>query len=351
MTALAAVLILVFWLFSRNPEWRQFSWQQVWSLLIHANPVWLTAAVAFTYASYVIRAYRWKFFLDPLKPASLRVLFTGQILGFSSVYLIGRPGELVRPAYIARWEGVPFASQFAILVLERLCDMVAMAVVFGLALYLEPVRHGGAETAHTLHRMHEVALWVLAGTAGLVVTLVLFRFRANKLINWAGRRLRFLPARIRRGLAGVARSFAEGLDVIQNWRDLAASVVCTALLWVVNVSVYWFVFQSLGGALGELSWWTGAVVAFSAGVGLLFQLPGVGGGFQVAVLSALTKVFHIHAAAATGAALLEWIVLFVPCAALAAVLLIYGGLSFRKLHAMAQAEREAVSRDGARESG
>ena len=331
------------WHISRSPDWNQFTWESVWALLAHANPGWLVAAVACTFSSYVVRAYRWKFFLDPVKSASLKVLFSAQILGFSAVYLIGRPGELVRPAYIARWEGLPFASQLAILVLERIYDSVAVALLFALGLYLEPIPLGSPHAALTLHRMHETALVVLAGTAGLVALLVLFRFRAERLITWWEQRFSLLPSKWRSGPAGVARSFAEGLDVIENWRDLGYSVACTAVLWVINVSVFWSVYKSLGGRLAELSWWAATVTVFSAGVGLVAQLPGVGGGFQFAVLFALKQTLHIPPTEATSAALLLWLVILVPCVLTGLVLLIYGGLSFKHLQAMVQAEQATVS--------
>jgi len=347
LAAVATLLVLVLWRFTESPDWRGFSWERVWSLLIHANPTWLAGAVVLSCTSYLIRAYRWKFFLDPFKRASVAVLFAGQVLGFSAVYLIGRPGEVVRPAYIARQENVPFASQVAILVLERLYDMVAVALLFGLALYIEPIPLHGARAVQTLHRLHQGALGVLLGTAGLVAALVLYRSYAEGLIAWAGGTLRFLPVRLRRALGGIARSFAEGLDVIRDWHDLIASVASTAVLWLVNISVYWMVYQSLGGALGKLSWWASTVVMFGAGVGLMFQLPGVGGGFQIAVLFVLRQLFQIAPAAATSAALLQWLVLLVPCLLLALIFLIYGGLSFEKLRDMAGAEQESASRAGA----
>lgn len=340
---IALVLVFLFWRTSQSADWKQFSWPEVGSLLIHANRFWLSAALVLTYASYFVRAYRWKFFLDPLKPSSLGVLFSGQILGFSAVYLVGRPGELVRPAYIARWEDVPFASQLAILVLERLYDMVAVALIFGLALYLEPVHSGGAGIGRTLNRMHIAAGLVLVGTLTIVGLLALYRFRAERIIRWWSEKLHFLPGRVRRMLANIARSFAEGLGVIRDWRDLTASVVCTGVLWVVNISVFWFVYQSLGGTLAELSWWAAAVCAFCAGAGLVIQLPGVGGGFQLAILFAL-KLFQIPPGAATSAALLLWLVIMMPCVLLAGALLIYGGLSFKKLRAMAEEEAARRSR-------
>jgi glycosyltransferase 2 family protein len=343
LAGVALGLVLLFWHISQSPDWKQFTWESVWIKLAHASPTWLLAAVASTCASYIVRAYRWKFFLDPVKPASLRVLFSGQVLGFSAVYLIGRPGELVRPAYIARWEGLPFTSQLAILVLERIYDSVAVALLFALGLYLEPIPSGSPNAAQTLRHMHERALLVLALIAALVFLLLLFRFRAERLVAWWGHRFVFLPSKLRSGLIAVSRSFAEGLNVIENWRDLSYTVVCTAVLWIGNVSVFWFVYQSLGGRLAELSWWAATVTVFSAALGLVAQLPGVGGGFQFGVLSVLQQMFHVPPAEATSAAFLLWLVILVPCVLLGLVLLIYGGLSFKHLHAMVQAEQAAVS--------
>jgi glycosyltransferase 2 family protein len=342
---IAAVLVAILWRISRSSDWRQFSWGQVVSLLLHARRTWLAGAVVCTYASYVLRAYRWRYFLDPIKRASVKVLFTGQILGFSAVYLIGRPGEIVRPAYIARWEKVTFASQMAILVLERIYDLVAMALCFALALYLQPLGTGETHAAVILRRMHEGALGILAFTVALVAALVIFRLRTESLLHLASRSLQFLPANARHLLGGVARSFAEGLDVVRNGRDLAVTLVLTAALWVVNISVFWFGFEALGGLLARLSWWAAAVTVFGAGVGLVLQLPGVGGGFQLAVLIVLRQVFQVSATEATGAALLQWLLIFIPCVGLGVVLLAYGGLSFRKLRALAETEGAAGQRD------
>ena len=344
MVLIAAVLFLIVWHFHGSSDWRQFRWERVWSLLIHAQPSWLLAALAATYATYLLRAYRWKFFMEPFKPgSSVRVLFVGQILGFSAIYLIGRPGELVRPAYIARWERVPFASQVAIWLLERIYDTVAVAVLLALGLFFEPIRPNGAYASLALRRMHTGAFTVLAGTLMLVAALIAYRQHSDRLIGWGSSRFRFLPVGLRTWLGSLARSFANGLDVIRNWRDLGASVLCTMVLWILNVSIFWFVYQSLGGRLAELSWWVASVALVFAALGLALQLPGVGGGYQVGTLLALEQIFHVPAAAATGAAVLEWILVLVPCVALALVLLVYEGLSFRKLQAMAEAERLAVA--------
>ncbi len=334
------VLGLVFYHLSRSPEWRDFRWHSVWSSMIHARPGFLLAALVSTYASYLVRAYRWKFFLDPIKKnASLWVLFAGQILGFSSIYLIGRPGEFVRPAYIAKKEDVPMTAMLAVLLLERIYDIVFMVLLFVLALEVIPLHPTTRRGRMILTEAHRGGVVLLLVMALAVVALVLVRLRSEKLVAWLAITFRFLPPGARQWLKQIFSSFCDGLEVIRNWRDLVASLVSTAILWIINTSVVWFVFQSLGGELNDLSWISSGLVLFFAAVGLLAQLPGVGGGYQGAAILALTRVFGVKGQAATGAGILLWIMMSAPCLALGLVLLVCEGLTFKKLGAIARKER------------
>src|ERR1019366_7233213 len=124
-------------------------------------------------------AIRWRFFMAPIKAASLWVLFVGQILGFSSIFLVGRPGELVRPAYIAKKENVPMSAMIAVWLLERVLDIIAMVVLFAAALYFSPVDPETARGMSVLRAMHRGG-YVLFGFTGLLVLgLVLFRLQAE----------------------------------------------------------------------------------------------------------------------------------------------------------------------------
>jgi glycosyltransferase 2 family protein len=336
----ALLLALIVYRLTRSQEWRAFDWNRLWYLLAHAQAGYLMAAVATAYLTYFLRALRWKYFLEPIKSASLWSLFAGQILGFSAIFLIGRPGEVVRPAYIAAREDVSFASQLAILILERVYDTVFTLILFGVALYFQPIHPTTAREALHLRRIHQTASSVLLLVLLVVTGLVLFRLYSEPLIAWLSRRFRFVPGKFRSYLGRFLRSLSAGLDAIRNWRDLLATLACTLILWFLNVSVFWLVFHSLGGALSELSWWAAGIVLFFAAAGLLVQLPGVGGGFQVAAIQALRQIFHVRPVGATSAGILMWIVTLVPCVALGLVVLLYEGLSWQKLGSMARAKRD-----------
>lgn len=338
----ASILVFIFYNLSRSPEWSNFRWRRLWALITGANPGLLLLALIAVFATYFVRAVRWRFFLSPIKKASLWVLFVGQILGFSSIYLIGRPGEFVRPAYIAKKENVSMSAMVAVWLLERIFDTVFLVVLFAAALDFEPVEPEtarGTTVLAALHRGGDVMLFV---ALLLVVGLLFFWLRSRQFTVLTLRLFRFLPTAALRQVRRFLRSFAEGLSVIRNWKDLLGSLALTAALWVLNVAVFWLVFQSLGGGIAGLPWLASAVTLFCAALGLAVQLPGIGGGYQVGIILALNELFNVRAEAATGAGILVWIVMSLPCLALGLVLLVHEGLTIRKLEALAEEERELV---------
>ena len=326
---------------SQSPEWRGFQWERFWLSIRRARLGYLLAAVVVVYATYLVRAYRWKFFLDPIKEASPRVMFVGQILGFSAIYLIGRPGELVRPAYIAKKEGVTFTAMMAVWLLERVFDSVFLVLLFSLALSSLGAEHRTARGESVLAQMQTGGWILLVLTLLMVVGLVAYRLHAEalraRLLHW----FRFLPAKTLRTFEHFLQSFSEGLGVIRSWRSFLAGFASTALLWILNASVFWLVFKSLGPGLDQLPWLAGALALFCAALGLVVQIPGIGGGYQVGTILALTEIFNVSVELATGAAILVWIVISVPCLLLGLIFLVHEGLTFKKLTAIAEEERAA----------
>lgn len=338
------VLGLVFRHLSHTAKWRAFSWHGFWSSLAQARPEILLLAVTASLSSYLLRAYRWKFFLDPIKKASLWILFVGQIFGFSAIFLIGRPGEFVRPAYIAKKEDVAISSMLAIWLLERIYDTVFSVALFALALNFVTVHPRTARAASIVARMHHAGRWILLGTALTIAALVVFRLKTEKVAARVASILSFLPAQWCRRLERMMRSFADGLEVIRNWRDFLASLISSGALWIINASMIWLVLQSFGGELAQISWLASAYVLFFAGLGLALQIPGLGGGYQAGAILVLTEIFASRPEQATGAGIVLWFVLSIPCLTLGLFLLLWEGLTLKKMGEIAEEKRAAVEK-------
>jgi hypothetical protein len=234
------------------------------------------------------------------------------------------------------------SGMIAVWLLERVLDTIAMVVLFAAAIYFEPVNPDTAKGISVLHAMHEGGHVLFGFTALLILGLVLFRLKAASMTAGSLRLFRFLPERPLRSFTHFLNSFSEGLSVIRDWKGLAGSLATTVVLWIINVTVVWLVFKSVRHHLGNLPWLAAALTLFCAALGLVVQFPGVGGGYQVGVILALTQIFNVPAEPATGASILLWLLMSVPCLALGLVLLIREGLSIRKLEAITEEEEQAV---------
>ncbi|HVA00560.1 MAG TPA: lysylphosphatidylglycerol synthase transmembrane domain-containing protein [Terriglobia bacterium] len=347
--ASTVVLALIFYNLRHNPEWRHFDWNRLWASLVNARPGLLLLALVAVYATYVVRALRWQFFMKPMKKASLWVLFVGQMLGFSSIYLVGRPGEFVRPAYIAKREHVPITSMVAVWLLERIFDSVCLVLLFSIALFFVPMEMMNSGGQHVLTVMHRAGDAMLALTILVVAGLIAYRLKTQAITAWTLRMVRFLPERMQHHLEHFMESFAEGLQVVRSLPDFLGSMVLTVILWWMNATIFWLALRSLGGGLERMTWAAAALVMFCAALGLIVQFPGIGGGYQVGIILALTEIFAVEADVATGAAILIWLLMSVPVMALSLGLLVHEGLSIKRLEAIAEEEeleRETTTKDG-----
>lgn len=336
---LALILIHV----SHSREWRSFSWRRVGSMLLNASPELVVFAFLLSIASYAVRAYRWKYFVDPIKRCSPWILFNGQVIGFASIYLIGRAAEIVRPAYIARAESLPFTSQLAVWVIERVYDCIALVVLFALALYFEPLRASMVRRPGLVHAIHAAAAGILLLSILGVACLAAYRFYSRRIIARLEVVLKPDSSKTGARMISFLQSFSSGLDVIQSPGDFSVTVALTVLLWSVNVSVLWLTIRAVGSAATVFPWWAAALTAVLSAAGLAIQLPGVGGGSQVAMLLALKDIYHLPAADAASATILGWVVVMVPCIALGLILVFAGGLSFHKLRVITEEEEREVA--------
>ena len=98
---------------------RDFDWSLFISSLWNVQPGWLMASIAATLLTYVVRAFRWKVLLNPLKSIRVGPLISTNVLGFSAIYLIGRAGEVVRPLWLTRCEQIPLTASVATIIVDK----------------------------------------------------------------------------------------------------------------------------------------------------------------------------------------------------------------------------------------
>jgi hypothetical protein len=82
-------------------------------------------------------------------------------------------------------------------------------------------------------------------------------------------------------------------------------------------------------------------------VGSAVQLPGVGGGSQLACFLAYTTIFGVEKEPAAAAAILIWLITFAGCSLAGVPLLVHEGMSLGELRRMAEEENQNVGKEAA----
>ena len=327
-----------------------FSGTKLWVAIHNANLLLLILSLAAIYACYALRALRWKVFQRNLGPSRFGPIYAMTLAGFSAIFLLGRAGEPVRPLLLARKEKLPIADLFGIYALERLFDLASAAIIAAIGLLLFQSHGQVGDTAGKLETAAKTTGSLLfAGVAGAVVFLLYLRFHGSALLE---RRLqgRVIAHGWRGKIAAILLGFTRGVQAIQSWGDLALTVFYSAAHWFLVLLVYLWVSHSFGGTLSTISLGDAMLVMSFTLVGSAVQLPGVGGGSQVASFLVYTAIFGVEKEAAAAGSIVMWLITFAACSLAGVPLLIHEGLSLGKLKEMAEHEKEAAI-EGAAQQG
>ena len=342
LVLVALVLVVLGALIYRSSEaigLKGFSWGRLGQSVREARGGLLLLSLATIFASYAIRARRWMRFSRYLGRTTFRNVYSSTLIGFTAVFLLGRAGEPVRPLLIARKDGLPVSGMFGIYVLERVFDTASTAVLAGLGLLV--LRRLSPEQLPTsaVVAARTAALVLFVGLLAVIAFLVYFRVHgagamARRLAGWRA------ATGWKRRLAGLFAGFSEGLQAIRTWPDLFAGIGYSVVHWVTVALIYLWVAHSFGGRLAQLGFSDAMLVLALTMVGSTLQLPGVGGGSQLASFLAFTGIFGVEKEPAAAASIVLWLVTFAGSSLAGVPLLIHEGWSMGELRRLAQTETQ-----------
>lgn len=326
-----------------------FSGTKLLQAVRNANPFLLILSIAAIYGCYALRSLRWKVFQQNLGESHFGTIYGLTLAGFSAVFLLGRAGEPVRPLLLSRKEKLPMSGMFGIYVLERVFDLASAAVIAAIGLLLFKSNAQSSGPAGKLEvAARTTGLLFSFGVVAAIAFLVYLRLHGTSLLE---RRLQGWQKAHgwRASIAGILLGFARGVQTIRSWRDLTLAVAYSVAHWFLVLLVYLWVSHSFGGALGTISMGDAMLVMAFTLVGSAVQLPGVGGGSQVASFLAYTTIFGVEKEPAAAASIVLWLITFATCSLAGVPLLIHEGFSLGKLREMAEHEKEAAGEDAARQ--
>jgi glycosyltransferase 2 family protein len=335
-------LAYLFYKFRNSITLEGFHWGMVAESLREARLSLLLLSLVAVYVLYAIRALRWMRFSRTLGRTNFWNVYSATLMGFACLFLLGRAGEPIRPVLIAKKDSLSMPRMFGVYVLERVFDMAATAVLAGAALLMFQGRGlVNEQNAHMMAAARSAGVALFVGLLVLIAFLIYFRYHGAE---WLKRRLQHPTWRHgwRGKFALLLEGFSDGLQGIRTWGDLGVLVGYTAAHWLLVVLCYLWIAHAFGGELAQLNFAGATLLLAFTMVGSALQLPGVGGGAQLATFLVLTLVFGIENEPAAVAAIMLWLITFAACCLVGLPLLFREGWSMGELRRMASAEAQAA---------
>lgn len=317
LIALVTVALLAWFL-------RQANLGAVWHELRTARPWVLVLALFMTLMTYLLRAYRWQYLLQPLGRTRFALAFRTTVIGFAANTLLpARVGEVLRPYLLARHEHLSVSATFATIILERLLDLLTVLLLFGLFVLL----FAGSVSALDPQTFAAVKVGGLLFGAAAVTALLVIAFLSHRpalVATLVERVSRLLPARFAGGFAKIAHAFVEGLAVTREPSRLLGAMALSLPLWLSIATQIWLVTQAFHMTIP----FTGSflIVALLA-VGVAVPTPGSVGGFHEAFRLGVTVFYGVPNDSAVAGAIVLHAMSFLPVTVLGAWYMFRDGLS------------------------
>ena len=253
---------------------------EVWRHLASFPPSYLVAVFGLALVNYLLRFLRWAYFLRELNVSvPLSVSFLTFLTGLAMTITPGKVGELVKCYLLRDRAGVPVASSAPAVLMERLSDLISVALMGLVGLALLPI-------------LLSVVLGIAVAATAAVIYLLASRHTD-----------RLLGFRLLRRWSGELTEAREGIRQLSRPFPLAIATILGILAWVSEGVALWIVLQGLGGDVGlilSLPIYAGSVL-----VGAATSLPGGLVGTEGAMVTLLQQIGSPRDVAAAGTLLVR----------------------------------------------
>ncbi len=315
---------------------RKIDGRQLLDSLAGVHPGYLVAAILSTFASFWLRAVRWRYLLIHERPLALGSLYPAVIIGYMANNLFpARLGEFIRAWVLAERERLKVASVFASLVIDRLFDGFSVMVILVLVLLTLRLPPGMEQTTALLKGGGATMVLVYALA---IVFLLLLKRRPVATLSLMGRVLKPFPAILSEKAITLSGSFLHGLHLPKRPEHLLMLVVSSCCIWLTATLPIHLVLLGFGIHLPlSASFFIMVLLVFAV---MVPAAPGYIGTYHLACYTGLAA-FGIQPTQAAAIALVIHGIGFFPVILAGLYHLWAGGISLARVRQQAETEQLA----------
>jgi glycosyltransferase 2 family protein len=213
--------------------------EKVSGVFARANYFYVFLSLVFCWLSHVSRAIRWRYMLEPMGyKTRLSTSYHSVIVAYFMNLLLPRAGEISRAGVMMRYENVPFEKGFGSILAERVVDVIMLAIITVLTLWLQgdkypeimdkfnqlKAEYTGAKSDSNLG----LYIWI---TLGVIVAVCIFFYFKNE--------------KFRNKVKSIGKGMADGLLTILRLKKRWQFLAHTVFIWLMYLALYWVCFFAI----------------------------------------------------------------------------------------------------------
>jgi uncharacterized protein (TIRG00374 family) len=209
---------------------RKVDFGQMWTSLKSADYLCLLPVIAIVFLSHLLRAFRWRYLLDPIRRLDTGSLFSSLLIGYAAnVVTPAHLGEILRGYVLGKKRDLPLSAVLATIVMERIIDVFSLLGLMVIAIFVHPFPEWVVRSGYIM----------FAGTAGLLLLLILLKKSQSFTRAFLRQAHKILPERIARQLDIITERFISGIVPLKKGRDYITVSLLSLGVW----GCYGLVFQ------------------------------------------------------------------------------------------------------------
>jgi uncharacterized protein (TIRG00374 family) len=307
----------------------------VWREVQQARADLLILSLLMVVLTFVARAVRWRYLLNPVGETRFRTRFRSTVIGFGALGLLPvRVGDVIRPYLLARQEGLPVTSVFATVVMERVLDLITVLMLMAVFVW----GFAGSNLPPRLLGPIELSAAAAAAVAlTLLVIMWVLATHPERIGRLAATLARVLPGKLSNRVGRLASTFSSGFAATRDVRQLVLAFAWSIAVWLGIAAQAW----SVTVAFGILMPFTGTfLLQAMLVIGVAVPTPGGVGSFHEAYRLGVTTFFGASKDQAVAAAIVTHAVSFIPPVLGGILFMAQDGLSLGRLGDLANSARD-----------
>ena len=294
----------------------------MWESLRTANYLYLIPTVVTIFLSHFLRAFRWRYLLDPIRRLDTKSLFSALLIGYAAnVVTPAHLGEILRAYVLGKKRALSMSATLATVVMERIIDVFSLLALMALALAIYPFPDWVVQSGYIL--------FVL--TCALFLLLVILKKSKSFIRISMAFTHRVLPKGIAKRMETFLDRFLSGVVPLRYWHDYITVALLSIVIWSCYGLIFYFCLEAFGFVHAfQLAWYASLILLVITCVAVIVpSSPGYIGPYHY-LCQVTLAMFSVPAGPALSFATVVHAVTFLPVLVVGLVLANYEGMSVYK---------------------